>query len=262
MLLSFVVILVSSAVVYYEPHGRTAYWADWRLLGLTKEQWDAVHLTSGVLLVLAGFLHLWYNWKPVTTYLKDKARRMRVFTRPFVIALGINLFVVAGTLSGWPPMQQILDFSAWLKEGHVAEYGNPPYGHAELSSLSRLAGQTGLDLAASLAALGEAGVVFDSPEQTLAQVARANDTTPKALFRIMKRASGDSLALPAVPPEGTGKVRIVDLAGIYGLDPEAVLAALAAADIGARGSQTMKEAAAANQVEVVDVWTVIRDSAP
>lgn len=34
-LTSFVLLLVTSVVVYLAPQGRVAYWADWRLWGLS-----------------------------------------------------------------------------------------------------------------------------------------------------------------------------------------------------------------------------------
>lgn len=42
--LSFFMMLLTSVVLYLTPQGRVAYWADWRLLGLSKEQWGAIHI--------------------------------------------------------------------------------------------------------------------------------------------------------------------------------------------------------------------------
>ncbi|MFP7753178.1 DUF4405 domain-containing protein [Thermodesulfobacteriota bacterium B35] len=38
MLVSFVLLSVTSIVLYIVPHGRVAYWADWHLWGLSKTQ--------------------------------------------------------------------------------------------------------------------------------------------------------------------------------------------------------------------------------
>lgn len=38
-LLSFLITLLTSVILYVVPEGRVAYWADWHLLGLTKTQW-------------------------------------------------------------------------------------------------------------------------------------------------------------------------------------------------------------------------------
>ncbi|RLB96386.1 MAG: hypothetical protein DRH90_24660 [Deltaproteobacteria bacterium] len=38
-LISFLVLLLNSVVLYIVPHGRVANWADWRLWGLSKTDW-------------------------------------------------------------------------------------------------------------------------------------------------------------------------------------------------------------------------------
>ena len=86
MLITLVLGILTSAVLYIAPHGRVAYWADWRLWGLSKTQWTDLHLTLGILLVLAGIVHTVYNWGPITAYLKNRARRVRVFTADFNVA--------------------------------------------------------------------------------------------------------------------------------------------------------------------------------
>jgi hypothetical protein len=59
-----------------------AYWADWRLWGLTKEQWGNVHINIGLLFLLSIFLHIYYNWKALLAYLKNKARQLTVLKAP------------------------------------------------------------------------------------------------------------------------------------------------------------------------------------
>ncbi len=74
---AFVTMVVTGIVLYIVPQGRVAYWADWRLLGLSKTQWGEIHVAMGLLMLLAGVLHIVYNWKPITTYLKDRSRAGR-----------------------------------------------------------------------------------------------------------------------------------------------------------------------------------------
>ena len=46
---SALVMLVSGLVLYVMPEGRIAYWNDWRLLALDKEQWGAIHTLTSLL---------------------------------------------------------------------------------------------------------------------------------------------------------------------------------------------------------------------
>lgn len=90
LLLSFVLLAVTSVVLYVVPEGRVAYWSDWRWLGLSKTQWGAVHINSGFLFLAAGFVHLWCNWRAVVAYLKNKARKLRIVTPAFTAALATS----------------------------------------------------------------------------------------------------------------------------------------------------------------------------
>ena len=52
--LSFVLMVATSVILYIVPQGRVAYWADWRLWGLTKTQWGEIHINVGLLFLLSG----------------------------------------------------------------------------------------------------------------------------------------------------------------------------------------------------------------
>ena len=85
-LLAFVGMVVTSLVLYIGPQGRVAYWADWTLLGLDKTQWGDLHINMGLVFLLSILLHIYYNWKAILAYLKDKARHVKVFTPDFNVA--------------------------------------------------------------------------------------------------------------------------------------------------------------------------------
>ncbi len=55
LLVSLVVQVVNSVVLYIVPEGRGAHWANWIFLGLTKEEWGAQHLTVGYSFLSPGF---------------------------------------------------------------------------------------------------------------------------------------------------------------------------------------------------------------
>ena len=61
------------------PQGRVAYWADWRLWGLTKTDWGNIHINLGLLFLIALFVYIYYNWKPLISYLKNKAKQIKVY---------------------------------------------------------------------------------------------------------------------------------------------------------------------------------------
>ncbi len=190
--LSFLVLCFTSVVLYFVPQGKVAYWAMWKFLGLSKEQWGDIHINIGVLFLAVSLIHIWLNWRPITAYLKDKARNLSFRTPAFLISLILTLFVTFGTLAGLPPMQQVLDFAAYLKTQGEIKYGNPPYGHAELSPLSIFCKRTGLDLQKAVASLRQSGVKVDSSKETILNLSRKSGLAPGDIHKIILRGQPDA----------------------------------------------------------------------
>jgi len=69
--------LLTSVILFITPQGRVAYWADWRLWGLTKTDWGNIHINLGLLFLIALSVHIYYNWKPLISYLKNKAKQIK-----------------------------------------------------------------------------------------------------------------------------------------------------------------------------------------
>ncbi|MFW5490562.1 MAG: DUF4405 domain-containing protein [Desulfovibrio sp.] len=257
LFLSGVFVLLTSIILYIEPHGRVAYWADWRFWGLSKGSWDALHITTGFLFLVAGLLHMYYNWKAIMAYMKNKARDLVVLTVPTTAALVLTLYFAVGTFFGLPPMQQILDFSEHIKEGHIQTLGAPPYGHAELSKLKKFAGYMGVSEQEAVTLLWEAGITATG-EETLADIAARNDASPQQIFEIIKKGTGGKVAMPAMPPEGMGKLSFSSLCSQYGLDEQAAVHYLAAQDVTATGDMTIKQIAAKAGRQPMDIYQLLK----
>jgi len=257
MLVSFLLLVLTSVVLYIVPHGRVAYWADWRLWGLSKTQWGDLHINLGFLFLLAGLLHLYYNWRPIVAYLR--ARRRSFGSGDAWAALLLCLAVGFGTYWRVPPLSSVLDLSERIKEAAAERYGEPPYGHAELSSIRVLSRQTGLDLERAMALLREGGVRVESEDQRLLDVARANGLSPKDVFAIMAPAKADQGAagLPAAPPPGVGRKRLAEICDAYGLDLDSILAGLAAQGIRAEPDLSLKEIGAANDLDPHALYEIL-----
>lgn len=189
-ILAFIVLAWTSLVLYIEPHGRVAYWVDWRFWGLSKSQWDGIHINVGILFLLAISLHIYYNWKVIISYLKHRANKLRVFNAHFAIALFITFIFVTGTHIGIPPFRWVLELNESIKESAGKKYGKPPYGHAELSSLETLVFRMGLDLSKTLRGLKDAGIRVQNEKEIVQEIARKNNTTPRQIYEAIKRAQG------------------------------------------------------------------------
>ena len=94
----FAVMTITGLILFVTPSGRVAYWTNWALLGLEKEEWTAVHIVFSLLFVLAGLIHLFFNWKPFKHYLLEKFAghvSLRLESAVGTAAIGI---VLVGTL--------------------------------------------------------------------------------------------------------------------------------------------------------------------
>lgn len=188
-MLSFILLVVTSVVLYIVPQGRVAFWMDWRLWGLTKVQWSNIHITTGLLFIISIFLHIYYNWKPMMAYLKNRACKTGLFNINFNIALLVTFSVVMGTYFQVPPMSSVIQFGEEIKQKANVECGAPPYGHAELSSLKTFVSKLGLDLNKSRELLEKAGIKFESETHTIKEIALKNGITPQQMYEVIKPKS-------------------------------------------------------------------------
>jgi hypothetical protein len=186
MLISLVLLCLNSIILYVVPEGRVAYWAGWRFWGLSKTEWGDQHVTVGVLFLLAGLLHIYYNWGAVKSYMKNRMKEIRIFTPSFNIGLLITVIVAAGTYFNIPPMSTVLQIGSYFKQAAAEKYGEPPYGRAELSSLKQFSQKERIDLDKALVLLKEAGLQVDDANQSVFAIAKANKISPQQLYVIIK----------------------------------------------------------------------------
>jgi len=254
LLISLLPLALTSVILYIVPEGRVAYWSNWTMLGLSKTQWGDIHINLGWLFLVAGVLHLYLNWKPVVTYMKSKARELKVFTLEFNIALLLTLFFIVGTLMGVPPLSTILDFGTSFKEAAALKYGEPPYGHAERSSLKTLARRTGLDLEMIKNELSQAGVKYKDEEQTILEVATGNKLTPKEVWLLMKKAKptvspGAKTSFPDAPFPGFGRQTLQQICDTYHLDCNEIILAFEEKELNVDVTKSIKEIANFNNTD-------------
>jgi hypothetical protein len=180
------IVVVSSLILYIGPPTHVAHFSDWRLMGLTKSQWNAIHIMTGLLFVIAMFLHIYFNWQMILVYLKNKRREIVLLTRPFICSVVVTAYVCAGTLWGLPPMNQIIHWIRSIKIGHVHAYGTPPYGCAEHSSVRGIAQYMGWDPAKCFANLAKQGVKVASSDLSIAQIAEVNGMSTGDILEKMR----------------------------------------------------------------------------
>jgi hypothetical protein len=262
-LIAFCCIILTSVILYIVPAGRVAYWSDWHLWGMSKTEWTNIHVNLGVLFLITMILHVYLNWSPVVSYLKTKARELRVFTKDFNAALIITIIFIAGTYWMVPPFSTIVNFSEAFKDAGSKKYGEPPYGHAELSSLKLFVKRMGWDFDEASEKLKTAGIQADDPGAPLKDIARYNNLTPQKVFLAMKPAEDNEQpeAMPKEHPSGLGKMLLSDFCLNYRLEITDIVSALKNKNINAQGDMTLKDIAEQHHMAPSDLYYMIKEIA-
>ena len=259
---SSIILFISSVVLFIEPHGRVAFWNNWTFWGLTKHQWDDQHICSGTLFMLAALIHMYLNWSVIKAYLIKKLKGAPA--GPIVVSsLVITGFVCLGAYFNLPPMKQFLELNQAIKASYGRYYGNPPFGHAELVPIQTLARFLGKDPQAFVKALRDSGIDVKSGRESLKELSQRTGKSPAELFdiamrKLVKKGEGSEAVLPAVPPPGTGKMTISDIARSFHVPESVLLERLKKAGINGGPNDTLKEIAQKVGVSPQEVYAVLR----
>ena len=126
--LAFLVLATTGVIMYISPQGRVANWTGWNVLGLTKQQWIAVHTTMALLFVTAAGFHVYFNWQALVRYFVLK-RKLHL-KREMVAAAAVVTVVFAGTIFEIPPFSSIIALNGHAK-GHWGRQDSSPAGIEE-----------------------------------------------------------------------------------------------------------------------------------
>lgn len=195
----FLVMSVTGLALFTIPSGRVANWVDWSMAGLTKDEWSAIHITSSLLFIGAGVVHLWFNWRQFTAFVRERLHT-RIRLRPEMpIAAVLLLALSIGTIKGIAPFTWVIDLSTGIKDSWSVDPAmEPPFGHAEEVTLKTLGLRTAISPDALLAAIKDAGWTVTGTQQTVRQIADANKSSPAQMWlEVQKR-------VPAAKPEAAG----------------------------------------------------------
>jgi len=187
LLVSFLVMCISGVVLYICPSGRIAHWTDWRLLGLTKESWDAVHTISSLLFLIVAIFHLFlFNWRAFWNYIKRKTQAGIRLKKELAIALILNIIILVGTIAYVPPFSSIMDLGGQIKESWAVSKKAPPIAHAELMTLKEFAQKINVSLEEVTKKLKSKGIKIEDETLLIKEIAKQNKMSPEQLYEIIK----------------------------------------------------------------------------
>lgn len=89
LLYSFLIMVLSGAMLFIAPFGRLSMMIQWEMFGLEKMDYQALHLIFMLVFVLAGIVHIYVNYKSIVQYWKNKSKKIIIFTKEFMIATAL-----------------------------------------------------------------------------------------------------------------------------------------------------------------------------
>jgi hypothetical protein len=265
---SFLILTVTGIVLYVVPHGRVAYWVQWSLAGMEKDQWGWVHMMFGGVFILSGAAHLYFNWKPFTAFLVGKAKGHLALKREILIATTITVFLFVTSVMNAPPASWVISLNEAIKSSWVSSPElEPPFGHAEQVSLAGLARKLHLELEPAVAELRRRGFAGVDPSSTLEEVARANGTVPMKIYEVIRQyearptESVGELTIEELEARyagtGLGRKTLAELCDIAGVDPLTCLDRLTRAGIAKDLGEQTKSVAEKHDRRPIEILSIV-----
>ncbi len=267
---SFLILTISGVVLYIVPQGRIAYWVHWGLWGLEKEDWGHVHMMFGGLFIVTGILHLYFNWKPFKKYLAERISGQYRVSRELAVSLLLSILILAGSIWEVPPVSWVFDLNKTVKDAWVTGPDlEPPFGHAEEISLAGIARRMNLDLPKAEQALLDAGFKVADRGDSLDRIARDNDTTPMAIYGVIRRFPLKQEATAALKPltaeeleakfagTGLGRKGVNEVAAAAGIAPAQARARLLQAGVQYGADETLRDIAERQGVSPIDLLKIM-----
>jgi len=193
--LSFIILSLSGVVLYIMPYGRVAYWINWGIMGLSKDDWDAVHTIIGFVFMLAAVVHFYYNWATFVNYLKSKVRKGIQLKKELAASVILSGIIIACTLWDMPPFSTIMEIGVSVKESWETNIERAPIPHAELMTLKSLIQNLGLSSEKVVNNLENYGIKIENTDETLQSISSRYSMSPQELYRIIQPRSGGGKGL-------------------------------------------------------------------
>jgi len=252
---SFIIIFLTGIVLYFAPAGRVSNWINWKFIGITKENWQAIHTIFAFSFAILSIFHLFtINWRTFWNYLKSKSSTGLNKKKEFYLSTILTVLVFFGVIYTIPPFSSIMDFGGYLKESWESTETAPPIPHAELLTLNELAEKLDSTSINKITNKLEANKIkFDGPNQTLSEIGLMNSMPPIDIYNIITTKSQTEKA-----GSGIGRKSLEQFAKDNDLDINQVLKILEENNIKAQKDQTLKDIADQNEMAPKDIFDLIK----
>lgn len=242
--LTFIGLAVSGIVLFFMPPGRIANWTGWTFAGLTKQQWGGLHIWFGILFIVIALLHIFFNWKCLVSYFKEKTRKQFALRLEWAASLILCVIVFIATINHAPPFESVLAWQESIKNSYNQMPSLPPVPHAELLTLDELAQQVpGVDTAILKANLEAQGILLNSQEETVGELADRYNKIPSEIFTLAVGNTRSGQNNQGAGGQGFGQMTLQDYCKQINMDTAIALDKLDQAGFKASADMTMRDIA-------------------
>lgn len=241
--------------MYVAPPGRYAHWVTWKLAGLTKEGWQAIHTIFSLAFLILSVFHLFIvNWKAFLSYLKSKTKKGLNKKREFYISTTLAFVFFFGVIFSVPPFVNIMDFGEYCTDSWEKREERAPIPHAELLTLNELAEQLSLPSVEYITTkLENHNIDFENTStQTLQEIAEENNSTPIGVYEIISKRAGNQRQ-----GSGIGRKTVEDFALEFDKSVEEIIKVLKDNNIEAKPDETLRDIGDNNNVIPREVYELI-----
>jgi len=267
ILWSFIIENVTGIVLYIVPPGRIAHWTNWKLWGFTKEQWAAMHTIFGYIFLIFAVIHIYYNWKAILNYIKQKIKAGLRMRMELGISLILTILVFVATVLSIPPFSTVMDFGEKMRNSWEESSQEPFVPHAELMSLDEFTSQIGIPTDRAIMIFEKEGIAIRGPNDLIKDIAADNGTSPVALYKILEREISsdakekfESLTEQKKQPAGGGYgwKTIEDLARELDIPVQDIMKFLRSKGIEAKKDEVIRNVAEKHGLKAYDLVDMIR----
>jgi LysM repeat protein len=260
--ISFIVDTISGIILYISPPGRIANWTDWRVWGLSKGEWEAVHTIFGYVILIIVFFHLYYNWKMFLNFIWSKVKKAVNLRWELITATLVSLLIFLGTLWNIPPFSSTMELGEYFKASWEESKTDTPIAHAELLSLQEFAKKINVPMDQIQNSLKAAGYRVKDPGQTLGEIAEENGIPPSKLYEAIKAGGGGSGGVKPVVPEtikgsGLGRKTLNAISIEKGIPLDTMIKKLKQKGIDAKPNDSLKNVASKYGKTPHDIFEIL-----
>lgn len=130
LLVGGVLVATAGVVLYIAPPGRVANMIDWRFMGLGRTEWRAIRTIFALFFIIAGSIHLYFNWGTFKSYLSRRGASQRARHWELGSAVMLVVLLVVLTVRETRPFSSIVHLgdrvsAAWSVPASQASPAQP-----------------------------------------------------------------------------------------------------------------------------------------